>query len=113
MTKKKEGTKSGSRPELKRRKLLGLPEIALLTEDDLYLFNEGTHFRLYEKLGAHPLTVNEQEGTYFAVWAPDARQVSVAGDFNNWDRASHPLQPRGHSGILEGFIPGIGKGANY
>jgi len=116
MTKKKEGTKSGSRPklpELKGEKLPGSPQITLLTKDDLYLFNEGTHFRLYEKLGAQPLTVNEQEGTYFAVWAPDARQVSVTGDFNGWDKASHPLQQRGHSGIWEGFIPGIGKGALY
>ena len=113
MTKKKEGTKSGSRPELERKKLPGSPQITLLTEDDLYLFNEGSHFRLYEKLGAQPLTVNNQKGTYFAVWAPDARQVSVTGDFNNWDRASHPLQPRGQSGIWEGFIPGIGKGAIY
>jgi len=113
MAEKKVRSKSGSRPELERRKLPGPPEITLLTEGDLYLFNEGTHFRLYEKLGAHPLTVNKQEGIYFAVWAPDARQVSVTGDFNNWDRASHPLQPRGQSGIWEGFIPGIGKGAIY
>ncbi len=113
MTKKKEETKSGSRPELERRTLPGSPEITLLTEDDLYLFNEGSHFRLYEKLGAHPLTVDNQKGAYFAVWAPDAKQVSVIGNFNGWDRASHPLQQRGHSGIWEGFIPGIGKGALY
>jgi len=88
-------------------------EITLLTEDDLYLFNEGTHFRLYEKLGAHPVTVNKQKGTYFAVWAPDAKHVSVTGDFNGWDKASHPLQPLGQSGIWEGFIPGIGNSALY
>ena len=93
--------------------MLRPPEITILTEDDLYLFNEGTHFRLYGKLGAHPLTVNNQKGTYFAVWAPDVKQVSIIGDFNGWDRASHPLQPRGQSGIWEGFIPGIGKGALY
>jgi len=113
MTKKKEDTKSGLRPELERRTLPGSPEITLLTEDDLYLFNEGSHFRLYEKLGAHPLTVNNQKGTYFAVWAPDAKQMSVIGNFNGWDRASHPLQQRGHSGIWEGFTPGIGQGALY
>ncbi len=113
MTKKKEDTKSGPRPELERRTLPGSLEMTLLTEDDLYLFNEGTHFRLYEKLGAHPLTVGSQKGAYFAVWAPDAKQVSVTGNFNGWDRASHPLQQRGHSGIWEGFIPGIGKGALY
>ncbi|MFC2041259.1 1,4-alpha-glucan branching protein GlgB [Chloroflexota bacterium] len=87
--------------------------MTLLAEDDLYLFNEGSHFRLYEKLGAHPLTVNNQKGTYFAVWAPDAKQVSVIGDFNGWDRACHYLQPKGQSGIWEGFVPGVGKGAIY
>jgi len=113
MTGKKAHSKSSRSPELKRRNLPGSTEITLLAEDDLYLFNEGTHFRLYEKLGAHPLTVNKQKGTYFAVWAPDVRQVSVTGDFNGWDRANHPLQPRGQSGIWEGFVPGIGKGALY
>ena len=81
----------------------------LLTGDDLHLFNEGSHFRLYEKLGAHPA----KEGCYFAVWAPSAEQVSVAGDFNGWNRESHPLRPRDRSGIWEGFIPGVGKGALY
>ena len=85
----------------------------LLTEDDLYLFNEGSHFRLYEKLGAHITTFNGQSGTYFAVWAPDARKVSVIGDFNGWNRTSHPLKPRGQSGIWEGFVPGVGNGAIY
>ncbi|HEY32059.1 MAG TPA: 1,4-alpha-glucan branching protein GlgB [Dehalococcoidia bacterium] len=88
-------------------------EVTRLTDDDLYLFNEGSHFRLYEKLGVHPMTVNSQSGTYFAVWAPDARQVSVTGDFNGWDRSSHPLQPKGQSGIWEGFFQGVGKGALY
>ncbi|MCJ7791653.1 MAG: 1,4-alpha-glucan branching enzyme, partial [Dehalococcoidia bacterium] len=74
-------------------------KVTLLTEDDLYLFNEGSHFRLYEKLGAHLLTTDGQEGTYFAVWAPDAEQVSVMGDFNGWDKTSHPLYSRGQSGI--------------
>ncbi|MBI4185991.1 MAG: 1,4-alpha-glucan branching protein GlgB [Chloroflexi bacterium] len=90
-----------------------LSGVSLLTEDDLYLFNEGTHFRLYHKLGAHPLTFNGQEGTYFAVWAPDARQVYVVGDFNGWNRASHPLYHRAQTGIWEGFIPGVGRGSLY
>jgi 1,4-alpha-glucan branching enzyme len=85
----------------------------LLTEQDLYLFNEGSHFRLYEKLGAHPLTSESGAGSHFAVWAPDAEQVSVIGDFNAWDRASHLLHPRSRSGIWEGFVPGVGKGALY
>jgi len=88
-------------------------EVTLLSEDDLYLFNEGSHFRLYEKLGAHLLKVGGQAGVYFAVWAPDAEQVFVTGDFNHWDRTSHPLRPRGQSGIWEGFIPGLGKGGIY
>lgn len=84
-----------------------------LTDDDLYLFNEGSHFRLYEKLGAHPMEHEGKEGTCFAVWAPDAQKVYVMGDFNGWDKESHPLRPRRKSGIWEGFIPGVGKGANY
>ena len=88
-------------------------DFSLLSDDDLYLFNEGSHFRLYYKLGAHPLTVNDTAGTYFAVWAPDAEKVFVIGDFNNWDKASHPLAPRGQSGIWDGFIPGVGPGTCY
>jgi 1,4-alpha-glucan branching enzyme len=88
-------------------------DVTLVTDDDLYLFNEGSHFRLYEKLGAHPMTVDETDGTYFAVWAPEAEQVFVTGTFNGWDNASHPLRPRGQSGIWQGFIPGVGKGTLY
>ena len=88
-------------------------DTSLLTQDDLYLFNEGTHYRLYNKLGAHPLTANGTDGTYFAVWAPNAAQVSVMGEFNHWDKASHALRPRGDSGIWEGFIPGVGQGTIY
>ena len=88
-------------------------DVTLLTEDDLYLFNEGSHVRLYEKLGAHPLDVRGTAGTYFAVWAPNAQQVSVMGNFNHWDKVSHPLRPRGESGIWEGFVPGVGRGALY
>ncbi len=86
---------------------------SLLTDDDLHLFNEGCHFRLYEKLGAHHLTVDGVDGTYFAVWAPNARQVSVIGDFNNWIPATHCLCPRGQSGVWEGFIPGVAVGTRY
>jgi 1,4-alpha-glucan branching enzyme len=106
MTGKKESNKSRQTPPV-------LSEVTLLTEDDIYLFNEGSHFRLYEKLGAHPLTVDGQGGTYFAVWAPDAEKVFVVGDFNGWNKTSHPLRSRGRSGIWEGFIPGVGKGAIY
>lgn len=85
----------------------------LLTDDDLFLFNEGSHFRLYEKLGAHVISQEGKKGACFAVWAPDAEQVFVMGDFNGWDKNSHPLRARGVSGIWEGFVPGVTKGANY
>jgi 1,4-alpha-glucan branching enzyme len=88
-------------------------DFTLLSDHDIYLFNEGSHFRLYEKLGAHTARINNVEGTYFAVWAPDAERVSVLGNFNNWNDASHLLSPRGSSGIWEGFFPGIGKGELY
>lgn len=89
-------------------------DVSLLTNDDIYLFNEGSHFGLYDKFGSHPLTTqNQVEGTYFAVWAPNAAQVSVKGDFNGWNRDSHRLHVRGGSGIWEGFIPGVTKGNLY
>ncbi|HUS19758.1 MAG TPA: 1,4-alpha-glucan branching protein GlgB [Terriglobales bacterium] len=88
-------------------------DFSLLGDHDLYLFNEGNHYCLYEKLGAHLVTVDGIPGTYFAVWAPDAKEVSVTGDFNFWNRKSHYLSPRGSSGIWEGFIPEIGKGSIY
>ncbi|MBM4443946.1 MAG: 1,4-alpha-glucan branching protein GlgB [Chloroflexi bacterium] len=87
--------------------------MTLLSDQDLYLFNEGSHLRLYDKLGAHPLTKNGRAGTYFAVWAPDAEQVFVVGDFNHWNRSGHALQPRDRSGIWEGFVPGVGPGTAY
>ncbi len=86
----------------------------LLTEHDIYLFKQGAHFRLYDKLGAHPVRVGGTDGTRFAVWAPNAESVSVVGAFNEWNRASHPLEPRPDgTGIWEGFIAGVGKGALY
>lgn len=84
-----------------------------ITEDDLYLFNEGSHLRLYDKLGAHPVIEDGVAGTRFAVWAPNAAGVSVVGDFNGWDRGLHLLKVRGGSGIWEGFLPGVGKGSLY
>ncbi|MHB1161947.1 MAG: 1,4-alpha-glucan branching protein GlgB [Chloroflexota bacterium] len=90
-----------------------LYDLTLLTEDDLHLFNEGTHYRLYDKLGAHPMARGTTRGRYFAVWAPNAEQVSVIGDFNGWDNASTLLQPRDRSGIWEGFVPGVGVGSLY
>jgi 1,4-alpha-glucan branching enzyme len=84
------------------------PDLTLLTAEDFYLFNQGTHYRLHEKLGAH----RAGDGTYFAVWAPNARSVSVIGDFNGWDRERDLLRPT-DSGIWEGFVPGAGQGEVY
>ncbi len=81
-----------------------------LTDHDVYLFNEGTHFRLFDHLGAHPSTVDGECGTFFSVWAPNAEQVSVVGDFNKWDGSAHPLEPRASSGVWQGFIPGDRQG---
>src|ERR1051325_4058613 len=86
---------------------------SLLTDFDLYLFNEGTHVRVYEKLGAHVTSVDGRPGVIFAVWAPNADAVSVIGDFNHWDPGANPLQPRQSSGIWEGFIPDLGQGSLY
>jgi 1,4-alpha-glucan branching enzyme len=88
--------------------------VSLLTEHDIYLFKEGRHFRLHDKLGAHAHTVRDVAGVYFAVWAPNARRVAVVGDFNGWRAEAHPLFPRqDESGIWEGFIPGVTQGARY
>ncbi len=88
-------------------------DFSLLTADDIYLFNEGSHFRIYEKLGAHPTTHDGRGGVHFAVWAPNAEGVAVMGDFNGWSKESHPLGPKENSGIWEGFIPGLKSGTVY
>ena len=80
---------------------------------DCYLFGEGKHYEIYEKLGAHPMTIDGVEGVYFAVWAPHARRVSVVGDFNLWDGRVHQMQILDASGIYELFIPGVKPGAIY
>jgi len=84
---------------------------SLISPFDLHLFNEGTHSHLFDKLGAHP--AQDPEGTYFAVWAPNADAVSVIGDFNGWDKNANGLYPREQSGIWEGFIPTVRHGALY
>jgi len=88
--------------------------VSLLTEHDIYLFKQGRHFRLYDKLGAHVQAAEGIAGVHFAVWAPNARRVAVIGDFNGWRAEAHPLFPRqDDSGIWEGFIPGVSRGARY
>jgi 1,4-alpha-glucan branching enzyme len=85
----------------------------LLSSDDLHWFNEGTHYRLHDKLGAHLAMVEGAAGTCFAVWAPNASEVSVVGDFNGWRRGASALHPRDSSGIWEAFVPGVSQGARY
>src|SRR5262245_44617087 len=87
--------------------------MSLVSDQDLYLFNEGTHLRMYEKLGAHPMRVDGRDGTHFAVWAPNARSVSVIGDFNGWRAGVNKLAARGSSGIWEGFVAGAGVASVY
>lgn len=87
---------------------------SMFTEEDIYLFKEGTHFKLFEKMGSHLMECNDQEGVCFSVFAPNADQVNVMGDFNGWNKFSHKLAPRwDESGIWEGFIPGLNKGETY
>jgi 1,4-alpha-glucan branching enzyme len=85
----------------------------LLSDQDLYLFNEGSNYRMYDKMGAHLATNKGQSGAIFSVWAPNARSVSVVGSFNEWDSKAARLAPRGSSGIWEGFVPGADRGALY
>src|SRR5215470_17547254 len=85
---------------------------SLLSALDLYLFNQGRHYRAYNKLGAHLDAVNTP-GACFSVWAPNARAVSVIGSFNHWDDRAHPLKPRGNSGIWEASVPEAKKGDSY
>ena len=89
-------------------------EVSLLTDHDIYLFKEGNHFSLYQKLGAHVMEVDGVGGVQFGVWAPNARSVSVIGDFNGWNQETHPLHVREDgSGIWQGFIPGLTAGSLY
>ena len=86
---------------------------SLLTDQDVHLFEEGTHSRLADVLGAHLIQQGDQHGTYFAVWAPNARSVSLIGEFNGWDADANPLTSTGRAGIWELFVPGILSGAKY
>ena len=84
-----------------------------LGELDQYLAGEGTHQRLYERLGAHPRAIDDVEGVSFAVWAPNARRVSVIGDFNRWDGRIYPIRCLGTTAICELFVPGLTSGELY
>lgn len=87
-----------------------LPQIS---EEELKAFGAGIHYSIYEKLGAHPMTINGIEGVYFAVWAPYAIRVSIVGDFNMWDGRRHPMRRLGYSGVHELFLPGVKVGDIY
>ena len=87
--------------------------LPVLSDYDLYLIGEGTHYNQYEKLGAHEMKVQDTAGVFFAVWAPNALRVSVIGGFNKWDGRRHMMRMRGSTGIWELFIPGIKEGALY
>lgn len=92
----------------------GEQPITLLTDFDIHLFRSGKHYRLFDKLGAHVTEFNGKKGTYFAVWAPNAKAISVIGNFNSWQPDSHKLNPRwDESGIWEGFFTDVGKGEVY
>src|SRR5712691_1077381 len=106
-------TNNDQRTTDNRQPAAGNKQHSLLTDSDIYLFNEGSHHRLWQKLGSHIVERNGIAGTTFGVWAPNADQVSVIGDFNGWDVGAHPLEARGASGIWEGFIPHVGKGTKY
>ena len=84
-----------------------------ISELDTYLFAKGTHYEIYEKMGAHLAEEDGKAGTYFSVWAPNARSISVVGDFNNWNRTAHPMQPVQQSGIWDIFVPGVKAGDLY
>ena len=87
--------------------------MSLLSENDLYLFNEGSHLRLYQHMGSHLGTQNGVQGAHFAVWAPDAENMYVMGNFNSWNKTGCRMWPRGSSGIWEAFIPDVQKGDSY
>ncbi len=91
----------------------GDSQVTRLSDDDVYLFNEGSHLRMYDKLGAHLMESEGEQGVYFAVWAPNADDVAVVGDFNGWDEGAHPLYEKGGSGIWERFVPGVEKADSY
>ncbi len=88
-------------------------ERVFISQDDEYLFGQGTHYDIYQKLGSHPSVENGKKGIFFAVWAPNAASVHVVGDFNNWNDTMHPMHRQGEMGIFTLFVPGLGEGELY
>ena len=91
----------------------GMENEYLFSELDQYLFGHATHYDLYKKLGAHPINIDGVEGTYFAVWAPNAQRVSVIGEFNDWDTEANIIENKDDIGVWQGFIPGAVAGQMY
>jgi 1,4-alpha-glucan branching enzyme len=102
-----------SKPVARKKPRAGGDDSPWLSEFDLHLFGEGTHERLYEKMGAQLTIIDGVAGVHFAVWAPNAAAVSVIGSFNGWDASAHSMQRRGTSGVWERFVPGVEAGALY
>ncbi|HEY1056773.1 MAG TPA: 1,4-alpha-glucan branching enzyme, partial [Emticicia sp.] len=115
MAKKTTSTKQQEEPQEENRpSFKNVESFSLFTDFDINLFKAGKHYRLYEKMGSHVIENQGVIGTYFAVWAPNARYVAVIGGFNGWTRGAHPLNSRWDgSGIWEGWIPNIGNGEVY
>ncbi|MCL1941657.1 MAG: 1,4-alpha-glucan branching enzyme, partial [Synergistaceae bacterium] len=89
-------------------------DISIITDYDIFLLKQGTHYSIYQKFGAHMIEKDGEKGTFFAVWAPNAKSVSVIGNFNDWNTTAHPLASRwDDSGVWEGFISGVGKWELY
>ena len=109
MAKKRDNELAKKSRKSMKKDQTAMTQKSILSDQDIYLFNEGTHYRLYEKLGSHVLP----DGVHFAVWAPDATTVSVIGDFNDWDLTKNPLKPRAESGIWEGDVAEAIEGSLY
>lgn len=106
------GVSSGAK-KAKPRDYSAAKRFTRLTDEDIHLFRQGSHFQLHKRLGAHTVQTESLSGTYFAVWAPHAESVSVIGSFNSWEAGKDPLRARADSGIWEGLIENVGPGALY
>ena len=99
--------------KVKKREIYDEEISNVITENDIRLFKSGIHYEIYKKLGAHPQRINDQDGISFSIWAPNAQEISVIGDFNGWDIENNKMNPIGDSGIFELFIPGALIGQRY
>jgi len=104
---------AGTKKAAPKKSAVQTPEEVFISQDDMYLFGQGTHYDIYKKLGAHPSVKDGKKGFYFAVWAPNALSVHVIGSWNNWNEAEGEMTKLGPVGIWEVFIEGIGEGEMY